>query len=102
MIRSYEGSVLERVLREVLLDKVTLALEQRLELGKETNLNIWGWISPDLKFRGTSERPQGGNVPGVFKTMKLERERLMKYFWMKMWRTEVSSLGGSIIEFRDV
>lgn len=42
MIKSYEGSVLERVLREVLLDKVTLALEQRLELGKETNLNIWG------------------------------------------------------------
>lgn len=35
MIEVYGGSALERLLREVLLDEVTLAIEQRPELGEQ-------------------------------------------------------------------
>lgn len=42
MIEVYGVSVLEGVLRKVLLDKVTLALEQILEWERETKINVWG------------------------------------------------------------
>lgn len=42
MIEVYGVSVLEGVLREVLLDKVALALDQTLEWERETKINVWG------------------------------------------------------------
>lgn len=42
MIEVYGVSVLEGVLREVLLGKVMLTLEQRLEWERETKINVWG------------------------------------------------------------
>lgn len=42
MIEVYEVSVLEGVLGEVLLDKVTLALEQIVDWERETKINVSG------------------------------------------------------------
>lgn len=92
------GSVLEGMLREVFLDKVTLALEQRLELGKQTNLNIWGWISRQGNKWKTTKWECGWSFEGY----EIGEGKTEEVFLNEMWRTEVSRLGGSIIEFRNV